>query len=112
MRCYENKKVVTTSKNTMWLIISFIAAIAVTALWIFSQKKYQLHFLALMLWGLSLMILVDHIMGYDGGSFLQMETDGLISNGVVLGIAMLLPIFLLWEISLIYSKMKGKISTR
>jgi hypothetical protein len=96
----------------MWLITSFIAAIAVTAVWIFAPKKYQLGFLGLMLWGLSIMILVDHIMGYEGGAFVEMETNGLIPNGIVLGIAMLIPIFIIWEISLIHSKFKGKITTR
>ena len=95
----------------MWLITSFIAAIAVTALWIFAPKKYQLEFLGLMLWGLSIMLLVDHIMGYDDGAFLEMETNGLITNGVVLGIVMLIPIFVIWEIYLIHLKLKGKIKT-
>jgi len=96
----------------MWLITSFMAAIAVTAAWIFVPKKYQLGFLGLMLWGLTIMVLVDHIMGYQGGPFIEMETDGLITNGTVLGITMLLPIFIIWEISLVHSKLKGKISTR
>jgi len=96
----------------MWLITSFIAAIAVTAAWIFAPKKYQLGFLGLMLWGLAIMVLVDHIMGYQGGPFIEMETDGLITNGTVLGITMLLPIFIIWEISLVHSKLKGKIATR
>ena len=96
----------------MWLITSFLAASAVTAFWIFSPKKYQLSFLALMLWGLSIMVFVDHILGYEGGAFVEMETEGLIPNGVVLGITMLLPIFIIWEISLLYSKLKGNITTR
>ena len=96
----------------MWLITSFIAAIAVTAVWIFAQKKYQLGFLGLMLWGLAIMVLIDHIMGYQGGPFIEMETNGLITNGTVLGITMLIPIFMIWEISLIRSKFKGKITTR
>jgi len=37
-----------------------------------------------------------------------MQTDGLIPNGIVLGIAILIPVFLVWEISLIVSKLKGK----
>jgi hypothetical protein len=94
----------------MWLITSLIAAIAVTAIWVFAPKKYQLSFLALMLWGLSIMVLVDHILGYEGGAFVEMETDGLISNGIVLGIVMLIPIFIIWEISLIRLKLKGKIT--
>jgi hypothetical protein len=96
----------------MWLITSFIAAIVVTAIWIFAPKKYQLGFLGLMLWGLAIMVLVDHVMGYQGGSFIEMETDGLITNGTVLGITMLLPIFIIWEISLVHLKLKGKITKR
>jgi len=96
----------------MWLITSFIAAIAVTAVWIFAPKKYLLGFLGLMLWGLAIMVLVDHIMGYKGGPFVEMETGGLFPNGVVLGIVMLIPIFIIWEVSLIHSKVKGKIITR
>jgi hypothetical protein len=96
----------------MWLITSFITAIAVTAIWIFAPKRYQLGFLGLMLWGLAIMVLVDHILGYQGGSFIEMDTDGLITNGIVLGIIMLLPIFIIWEISLVHSKLKGKIIAR
>lgn len=92
----------------MWLLISFIVAIAVTAAWFVVPKKYQLGFLGLMLWGLSLMILVDHVMGYEGsGPFLEMETDGLIGSGVVLGIAMLVPVFVVWEVSVLISKLKN-----
>ncbi|MFA5313400.1 MAG: hypothetical protein WC375_08830 [Methanomassiliicoccales archaeon] len=93
----------------MWLITTLIAAIVVTMAWLVASKKYKLNFLALMLWGLSVMLLVDHVMGYESGSFLEMETDGLIQNGVVLGIAMLIPIFIAWEISLTLSKMKGEL---
>jgi hypothetical protein len=96
----------------MWLITSLITAVVVTAVWIFAPKKYQLGFLCLMLWGLSIMVLVDHIMGYEGGAFVEMETVGLIPNGIVLGITMLIPLFIIWEISLIHSKIKGKIITR
>ncbi|MBI0583883.1 MAG: hypothetical protein ISF22_06610 [Methanomassiliicoccus sp.] len=87
---------------------TLIAALAVTAVWFVAPKKYQLGILSLMLWGLGVMILVDHILGYGGsGPFLEMETDGLIENGIVLGIAMLIPIFTIWEISLAISKIKG-----
>jgi len=93
----------------MWLITTFVAAIAVTLAWLIAPKKYKLNFLALMLWGLSIMILVDHIMGYEGGSFIEMETEGLITSGLVLGIAMLIPIFIIWEVTLLISKMKGEL---
>jgi len=94
----------------MWLITTLIAALAVTAVWFVAPKKYQLGLLGLMLWGLAVMILVDHIMGYGGsGPFLEMETDGLIENGTVLGIAMLIPIFTIWEVVLTMSKLRGNI---
>jgi hypothetical protein len=90
----------------MWLIISFMAALAATAAWIMAPKKYKLESLSLMLWGLALMVLADHVLGYSGGPFIEMETDGLITSGTVLGIAMLIPVFIAWEISLVWSKLK------
>jgi hypothetical protein len=96
----------------MWLITTLIAAIGVTALWFVAPKKYKLGFLSMMLWGASIMILIDHILGYEGGEFLELETEGLITNGVVLGIAMLIPIFIIWEIALLVPKLKGNLKWR
>ena len=93
----------------MWLVTTLIAAVIVTALWYVKPKIYKLDVLSLMLWGTSIMILVDHILGYEGGEFLDMTTEGLITNGVVLGIVMLIPILILWEILLITSKPKKNI---
>jgi hypothetical protein len=90
----------------MWLITTLIAAIVVTAAWHIAPRKYKLNFLSLMLWGSSLMILVDHIIGYEGGAFLELETEGLIT---LLGIAMLIPILIFWEIVLITTTPKEKI---
>jgi len=90
----------------MWLVTTVLAAIAVTALWYVKPKIYKLDILSLMLWGTSIMILVDHIIGYEGGQFIELETDGLIASGALLGIVMLIPIFILWEILLIMSKPK------
>jgi len=92
----------------MWLVTTLIAAIAVTAIWYVKPKIYKLDFLSLMLWGTSIMILVDHILGYEGGAFLELETEGLITNGTLLGIVMLIPIFILWELVLIITKPKAK----
>ena len=92
----------------MWLITTLIASIAVTAAWYFTKRNYRLDLLSLMLWGTSIMILVDHILGYEGGEFIELETEGLITNGALLGIVMLLPIFILWEIVLILTKLKAK----
>jgi hypothetical protein len=91
----------------MWLITTFIAALFVTAVGFFAPKKYKLGTLSMMLWGAAVMIFIDHVLGYEGGEFLEMQTDGLITNGVVLGIAMLIPIFTIWEIMVLISKRKG-----
>jgi ABC-type transport system involved in multi-copper enzyme maturation permease subunit len=90
----------------MWLITTMIAAIFVTAIWYIKPKIYKLDILSLMLWGTSIMILVDHILGYEGGTFIEMETEGLITNGTLLGIVMIIPILVLWEIILITTKPK------
>ena len=93
----------------MWLITTLIAAIVVTAAWYIAPRKYKLNFLSLMLWGSSLMIFVDHIIGYEGNAFLELETEGLITNGTLLGIDMLIPILIFWEIVLITTTPKEKI---
>jgi len=92
----------------MWLVTTILAAIAVTAVWYVKPKVYKLDILSLMLWGTSVMILVDHVLGYEGGEFLELQTDGLITNGTLLGIVMLIPIFVIWEILLITSEQKAK----
>ncbi len=92
----------------MWLVTTLIAAIAVTMVWHIKPKIYKLDILSLLLWGTSIMILVDHILGYEGGGFIEIETDGLIANGTLLGIVMLIPVFVLWAVILIMSKPKEK----
>ena len=82
----------------MLLITTFIMAILVTLFWLFLKKKYKLGFLSLMLWGATIMILVDYILGYEGGNFLEIETDGMIQNGTLLGIVMLVPVLFTWLI--------------
>jgi hypothetical protein len=96
----------------MWLITSSISAIIATAIWAYTPRKYKLGNLALMLWGLTLMILVDHTLGYEGGPFIEMETDGLIESGTVLGVAMLIPLFVIWEVQLAISKLKSEVNAR
>ena len=93
----------------MWLITTLIAALAVTAVYLVSPnpKKYKLDWLAVMLWGASVMILVDHLWEYDFTSpFLELTTDGLISDGILLGIVMLIPVFAVWELSVLVTKVK------
>jgi len=96
----------------MWLITTLIAAIGVTILWYVAPKIYKLDLLSLMLWGASFMILVDHLLAYQDGSFVEMETGGLITNGIVLGIVMLIPVFIIWITVLIIKKPKQNVERR
>jgi len=92
----------------MWLITTSAAAAGATVARFVLPKKYNLGFLALMLWGAAIMILVDHILGYEGGAFLEKTTDGMIKNSAVLGLAMLVPVFIIWGISLLISNLKRR----
>lgn len=56
------------------------------------------------------MILVDHILGYEGGAFVELETDGLITNGAVLGIVMMIPTLIIWALLLFTSQQKPNIT--
>ena len=92
----------------MWLVTTSIAAAGATVARFVLPRNYKLGFLASMLWGAAAMILIDHILGYEGGEFLEKTTDGMVNNGVVLGIAMLLPVFMAWGISLLISNLKRR----
>ena len=92
----------------MWLVTTSIAAAGATLGKFVLPKDYKLGFLALMLWGAAVMILVDHVLGYEGGAFLEKTTDGMIKNGAMLGVAMLVPVFVTWGISLVISNSKRR----
>ncbi len=63
-----------------------------------------------MLLGAFVMVLVDHTMGFlqEGGNFIELETSGLVPNSTLLGIAMLVPIFVLW-IALVMTRKKAAV---
>jgi len=92
----------------MWLVTTSIAATGATLANFVLPKKYKLDFLALMLWGATAMILVDHIFGYEGGEFLEKTTGGMIKNSTILGLAMLAPVFIIWGISLLISNLRRR----
>lgn len=92
----------------MWLVTTGISAVGATILNIFLPKRFKLGFLALMLWGATIMILVDKILNYEGGSFLEKTTDGLIKNGTLLGIVMLIPILGIWLVSVLFTNIKRR----
>lgn len=81
-----------------------------TAAYIYSKnpKAYRLDWLCLMLWGLAVMVLIDHVIGFatEGGEFIEISTEGYIENGALLGITMLIPIFLAWEIGVLIFRRK------
>jgi len=88
----------------MWLLTTCIAALVATSLAYIFKNKYQFSFLSLMLWGGTIMILTDHLLGYEGGAFLETETDGMIINSTLLGLAMLAPVIFVWIIMIVLSK--------
>ena len=92
----------------MWLVTTSIAAVGATLGKFVLPREYKLGFLALMLWGAVAMILVDHFLGYEGGAFLEKTTDGMITNSTMLGIAMLVPVFVIWGVSLLISNLKRR----
>jgi len=96
----------------MWLFTTLIAAVGVTILWYMAPRMYKLDLLSLMLWGATFMILVDHILNYDGESFVEMETGGFINNSILLGIVMLIPVFSIWIIILLIKKPKQNLERR
>ena len=95
----------------MWLITSAIAAVTATAFWYFKDDgRYKLHILSLIFWGTTIMVFVDHIMGYyndviaaglQEGPFVEVSWQ-----------AFMLSLFLLcvgigiWEAYLIYTNPK------
>jgi hypothetical protein len=96
----------------MWLITTLIAAVGATILWYVAPRIYKLDLLSLMLWGASFMILVDHIINYESGSFVEMETGGFINNSILLGMVMLIPVFSIWMVILLIKKPKKNLERR
>ena len=91
----------------MWLIVTTLVAVIVTAIWYAKDNgEYKLSLLSLMLWGTAIMVFVDHVMGYlaEGGEFIEMSLDAF-----VLGIAMVIVAVIVWEIVLLVTDPKGKL---
>jgi len=84
----------------MWLIILAFAAAIVTPIWysMAEKDKYLLKLLCLILWGATIMVFVDHVMGFlmEGREFLELTLDA-----TVLGFAMLTAALVIWEIVLL-----------
>ncbi|MCD6571662.1 MAG: hypothetical protein J7K62_00110 [Thermoplasmata archaeon] len=91
----------------MWLVIVSLAAAIITAIWYaVDDGKYKLGFLSLILWGTTIMVFVDHLLGFlsEGGEFF--ETTG---DAALLGIVLVIIAFIIWEIVLLIQDPKGKL---
>jgi hypothetical protein len=97
-KCIGDKRV--------WLVILAFAAVVVTALWYSKAENdvYMLKLLSLILWGATIMVLVDHVMGYlmEGGAFLEITVEA-----TILGIIMLIAALVVWEVALLLKDPKG-----
>ncbi len=84
----------------MWLIILLFGATISTALWYSKAEddKYMLKFLSLILWGASIMVFIDHLIGYitDGGEFIEMSLQS-----TILGFTLIVTALIIWEIALL-----------
>jgi peptidoglycan biosynthesis protein MviN/MurJ (putative lipid II flippase) len=92
----------------MWLIMTALAAVIATAIWYMNAPgdKYKLGLLSLMLWGATIMWLVDHVIAYltKGGEFFEVSTDA-----TMLGVSVLFLAVLVWEAALLISDPRGVI---
>ena len=98
----------TEAKTKMWLIIIGIAATIATALWYSKadNDKYMLKFLSQILWGTTIMVVVDHTLGFmmEGGEYLEMTMEAAVLSGV-----MLLAALAVWEGALLFKDPRGVI---
>ena len=93
----------------MWLIILAFAAAIATALWYVNAEndKYLLKLLSFMLWGTTIMVLVDHVIPFvmeGGGEFFEITPEA-----VVLSFVMLIVALGVWEGALLLKDPKGVI---
>ncbi|RLF48668.1 MAG: hypothetical protein DRN20_04070 [Thermoplasmata archaeon] len=90
----------------MWLVILAFTTAVVTALWYAGDDKYKLGTLCLILWGATIMVFVDHLLGYliEGGEFLEVSADA-----ALLGVVLVTVALLIWEFYLIVKDPKSRL---
>ncbi|MBS7616571.1 hypothetical protein KEJ45_05180 [Candidatus Bathyarchaeota archaeon] len=95
----------------MWLILLASAATLTTAIWYSKAENdvYMLKLLTLIYWGATIMVLVDHAMGYlmEGGDFLEMTAEA-----TVLGTILVITGLIIWEIALLLKDPKKALYKR
>jgi len=96
----------------MWFAILLLSALAASAVWLkfeSARARFRLGLLSLMLWGATIMVAVDRFVSYlEGGQFMEGTTDGLVENSALLGVAMLVPIILIWAVAVFLRAREGK----
>jgi len=100
-----------SGENLMWLILLAFSSAITTAIW-YSQAendRYMLKLLSLILWGATIMVFVDHTLGYliEGGEFLELTIDA-----TVLGLGLLIVGLGVWEVILLLKDPKGVLHKR
>lgn len=96
----------------MWLVTSILFALLATGAFFLLKKKerseWKVGTLALMLWGTAVYVFVDHLIPFleEGGPFIEAATEGLVENGALLGVLMLVPIVAVWLGMVFLGKMK------
>lgn len=92
----------------MWLLILAYSAVVATVLWYVKAEndRYMLKLLSLILWGATVMVFVDHLVGYltEGGEFVEVSLEA-----TLVGLFMLLTALVIWEVILLIKDPKGVI---
>lgn len=95
----------------MWLLVLAFSAAVSTAVWYSTAEhdRYMLKFLSLMLWGATIMVFVDHLMGYlmEGGEFLEISVDA-----TLLGFTLLTAALIVWNVAILIKDPKGVLHRR
>ncbi|MCF3653819.1 MAG: hypothetical protein L2C94_006660 [Aigarchaeota archaeon] len=95
----------------MWLLILAFAATIITPLWYLmaDNDRYMLRLLCLILWGATIMALIDRVVGYmmEGGEFIELTPEA-----AALGLTMLLAALIIWEITLLVRDPRGVLRRR
>jgi hypothetical protein len=91
----------------MWLIVLAFAATIATAIWYTQAEndKYLLKYLSLILWGTTIMVLVDHVVPFileGGGEFFDVSIEATVLSGIMLVVGLVL-----WEGILLLKDPKG-----
>ena len=91
----------------MWFILFALAAVMVTLVWYASdeaRKTYRIGILNLIRWGTTILVFVDHIIGYlaEGGEFFEVSIDAFL-----LSVVPLITAVLVWEAVLLVKDPKG-----